>query len=141
MRFLGHQLVVELSGCNSEMLADVDQIRSAMLEAARQANCTIVTQAFHHFSPFGVSGAVIVAESHLAIHTWPEYGYAAVDVFTCGDVADPEKAAQYLARTLQAESFTMTRLERGALSCLSSPTPTPIPTNCLSDTALCASCP
>lgn len=141
MRFLGYQLVVELSGCDASLLADVDTIREAMLESARRAGCTIVTQAFHHFSPFGVSGAVIIAESHLAIHTWPEYGYAAVDVFTCGDAADPEKAAQYLVAALKANSFTMTRLERGALSCLSSPTPTPIPTNCLSDTALCASCP
>ncbi len=120
MRFLGYQLVAELSGCDAVRLADVDAIREAMLEAARRSGCTVVTQAFHHFSPYGVSGAVIVAESHLAIHTWPEYGYAAVDVFTCGDTADPERAAQYLVEALGARSITLTRLERGALSCLSS---------------------
>ena len=115
MRFLGYQLVVELSGCDREILADVDRIRENMLEAARKAGCTIVTQAFHHFSPYGVSGAVIVAESHLAIHTWPEYGYAAVDIFTCGDQAAPEQAAQFLETALQAETLTMARLRRGAI--------------------------
>lgn len=118
MRFLGYQLVAELSGCDSVILADVDRIRKSMLEAARLAGCTIITQAFHHFSPHGVSGAVIVAESHLAIHTWPEYGYAAVDVFTCGDQADPEQAARFLEQALGARSMTLTRLQRGALSCL-----------------------
>jgi len=115
MRFLGHQLVAEFSGCSAEILADVAQIREAMLEAARAASCTIITQAFHHFSPYGVSGAIIVAESHLAIHTWPEYCYAAVDVFTCGNTANPDKAVDWLTLALQAEQVSVIRLDRGAV--------------------------
>jgi len=115
MRFLGHQLVAEFSGCSADILADVAQIREAMLAAARAARCTIITQAFHHFSPYGVSGAVIVAESHLAIHTWPEYGYAAVDVFTCGNAANPEKAVDLLTLALRAEQVSVIRLDRGAV--------------------------
>ena len=71
-----------------------------MLEAARQANATIITSAFHKFSPIGISGVVVIAESHLAIHTWPEYGYAAVDVFTCGDVLDGAQAVRVLSERL-----------------------------------------
>jgi adenosylmethionine decarboxylase proenzyme (EC 4.1.1.50) len=69
MRSLGHQIVADFYHCDGSTLSDVDYVTDAMLEAARRANCTIVTQTFHHFSPYGVSGAVIVAESHLAIHT------------------------------------------------------------------------
>ncbi len=115
MFFLGHQLIAELYGCDAARLADVDAIRTAMLEAAHSAGCTIVTQAFHHFSPYGVSGAVIVAESHLAIHTWPEYGYAAVDVFTCGEAAEPDKALEVLRRALNATTLSATEMRRGAV--------------------------
>lgn len=116
MHFLGHQLLVDMYGCHAGVLGDVDAIRLAMLQAAAAAGCTIITQTFHHFSPQGVSGAVIVAESHLAIHTWPEYGYAAVDVFTCGDSAEPGKAVAVLETALQATSVSATELRRGAIA-------------------------
>ncbi|MHB1666048.1 adenosylmethionine decarboxylase [Thiomonas sp.] len=116
MRFLGKQLIAELYGCDERLLSDADAVRVAMLEAASRARCTIVTQAFHHFSPYGVSGAVIVAESHLTIHTWPEYGYAAVDVFTCGDSADPELALAFLKEALGAATISATELRRGAVA-------------------------
>lgn len=115
MHFLGNQLIAELMDCDPVVLADVDLIRGHMLEAARSAGCTIITQAFHHFSPMGVSGAVIIAESHLAIHTWPEYRYAAVDVFTCGDAADPSRAVDTLAKALRCQRPTLTALQRGAV--------------------------
>jgi len=95
LRSLGHQIVAEFYACDPALLADVGFITAAMLEAARRTGATIVTQTFHHFSPHGVSGAVIIAESHLAIHTWPEYGYAAVDLFTCGDTVSSEAGFNY----------------------------------------------
>ena len=82
---LGRHILIEFYNCNEEILASPELIEKHMNKAAKIANATIVNSVFHHFNPYGVSGAVIISESHLAIHTWPEYGYAAVDVFTCGD--------------------------------------------------------
>lgn len=121
MRSLGHQIVADFHHCDSSTLSDVDAITDAMLEAARRAGCTIVTQTFHHFSPYGVSGAVIVAESHLAIHTWPEYGYAAVDVFTCGDTIQPEDALNYLRDALGAGQVSTMEMKRGQVEMMGIP--------------------
>jgi S-adenosylmethionine decarboxylase proenzyme len=87
-----------------------------MREAARLAGATIVTEAFHLFNPHGVSGVVVIAESHLAIHTWPEYGYAAVDLFTCGDDVNSELAFFHLKNELQACDFTAVEMKRGLLN-------------------------
>ena len=75
MTALGHHLLAEFSGCDAASLADLELVTTAMLQAATASGATIVTHSFHHFSPHGVSGAVIIAESHLAIHTWPEHGF------------------------------------------------------------------
>ncbi|MDD4848209.1 MAG: adenosylmethionine decarboxylase, partial [Bacteroidales bacterium] len=84
MAALGRHILVEFIGCKSETLNDVALIEESMVTAARKADATVINSTFHHFSPFGVSGVVVIQESHLAIHTWPEYQYAAVDLFTCG---------------------------------------------------------
>ena len=86
-----------------------------MLDAAKKAHATIVDDKFHHFSPFGVSGVVVIAESHLAIHTWPEYRYAAVDVFTCGETLKPEVAAIYLAQVFQSQNPSIHEIKRGII--------------------------
>ncbi len=75
----------------------------------------MVQEAFHLFNPHGVSGVVVIAESHLAIHTWPEYGYAAVDLFTCGDDVSPDVAFEYLKEKLGATTFTAFEMKRGIL--------------------------
>jgi len=113
MRSLGHQIIAEFYGCNRESLNDVDFIRSAMVIAAEKAGATIVTDTFHHFSPHGVSGAVIIAESHLSIHTWPEYGYAAVDLFTCGDTVSSKKAFENLRESLESTQVSTIEMHRG----------------------------
>ena len=84
-----------------------------MNQAAELAGATIVSSNFHHFSPHGVSGVVIIAESHLTIHTWPEYGYAAVDLFTCGDTVDPWIAFDFLKNELECEHQSAIELKRG----------------------------
>jgi S-adenosylmethionine decarboxylase len=86
-----------------------------MIDAAKKAHATIVDDKFHHFSPFGVSGVVVIAESHLAIHTWPEYRYAAVDVFTCGDTLKPEVAAIHLAQVFQSQNPSIHEIKRGII--------------------------
>ena len=84
-----------------------------MNAAATAARATIMESAFHRFEPQGVSGTVILAESHLSIHTWPEKGYAAMDFYTCGDHTDPWLACEYAARALRATSVLATEFKRG----------------------------
>lgn len=84
-----------------------------MIAAAKAAGATIMESAFHRFEPQGVSGTVILAESHLSIHTWPEKAYAAMDFYTCGDHTDPWAACEFAAATLHAKSVLATELKRG----------------------------
>ena len=115
MKALGRQIVVEYYGCAPEVLNNVALIKRVMRDAALVSGATVVQEAFHLFNPYGVSGVVVIAESHLAIHTWPEYGYAAVDLFTCGDDVDPDAAFLYLKEKLGAGSFSAMELKRGIL--------------------------
>lgn len=108
--------MVELRDCNSDVLKDLNRVKNALVSAAREAQATIIDISFHEFSPFGISGMVIIAESHLSIHTWPEYGYAAVDIFTCGDLIKPEVAAAYLIKEFGSKSPSIVELKRGILS-------------------------
>jgi S-adenosylmethionine decarboxylase proenzyme len=113
MPALGNHLLAELRGCDATRLADLDTVRSAMLQAARDSGATIITHTFHHFAPLGISGVVIVSESHLAIHTWPEHGFAALDYFTCGAAIDQGKAIDTVAHALGACEKSLRTLTRG----------------------------
>lgn len=113
MHALGRHLLLELKDCNKEVLNDLNLLQDILGTAAREAGATVLGQHFHHFAPQGVSGAVIIAESHLALHTWPEYGYAAVDVFTCGDSVKPEVAVELLIKMLESKDPTIMELKRG----------------------------
>ncbi|RMG57470.1 MAG: adenosylmethionine decarboxylase [Deltaproteobacteria bacterium] len=112
---LGRHILLELSGCPYALLNDVEYVRKSLLEAAERAQVTIISDSFNMFNPHGVSGMVIIAESHISIHTWPEYGYAAIDVFTCGDSALPERAVEYLVEAFQPEEYTTYVVKRGIL--------------------------
>ncbi len=113
MHALGRHLLMELFDCNREAISSLEVVKSAMVEAAKRAQATIVDVVFHEFNPFGISGVVVIAESHLAIHTWPEYCYAAVDVFSCGDTLQPEVAANYLVEQFGADRVNVVELQRG----------------------------
>ena len=115
MNALGRHLLLELKICNEEVLDDLDFLKDCLNEAAIQSGATVVGESFYHFSPHGVSGVVNIAESHISIHTWPEYRYAAVDVFTCGDDVDPEKAARLITERLEAKNHSLIELRRGIL--------------------------
>ncbi len=112
---LGTHLLLELKDCNPKTLTNLEFVQETLKNAALEAKATIVEVAFHEFSPFGISGMVVIAESHLAIHTWPEYGYAAVDVFTCGDLIDPRVAAQFLIEKFQSKNPSIIEMKRGIL--------------------------
>ena len=98
------------------LLNDARFIKKALLKAAKVAKATVIDSAFNLFNPYGVSGFVVIAESHLSIHTWPELGYAAIDVFTCGNTALPEKATEYLVHAFECQGFFLYKVNRGIMN-------------------------
>lgn len=123
MQALGRHLLIELFDCDSEAINNLGLVKAVMIEAAKRAQATIVDSVFHEFNPFGISGVVVIAESHLAIHTWPEYRYAAADIFSCGDVLQPQVAADYLVEQLGAERASVVALQRGIFLKAQAPLP------------------
>lgn len=109
---------MEYYDCTPELLNDVVGIEKSMENAAEEAGATIINSTFHHFSPYGVSGVVVIQESHLAIHTWPEYGYASVDLFTCGDTVNPWVSYQALKEAFKAGHGSAVELSRGEMALL-----------------------
>ncbi len=115
MNGLGKHLLLELKDCDRRLLNDLGFLKGILLTAASEAGATVLGESFHQFEPQGVSGVVIIAESHLFIHTWPQYGYAAIDIFTCGNSVHPEKAAQMLISKLGAQNHSILEINRGIL--------------------------
>ncbi len=118
MSSLGRHILVEFFGCTPEIMNDVATIEKAMVDAAENANATVINSTFHHFSPYGVSGVVVIQESHLAIHTWPEYQYAAVDLFTCGDTVNPWISFDHLKNIFEAKNYSALEMRRGSTDLL-----------------------
>ncbi len=116
MQFLGRQILVEFHECSPELLGDAARLRSILREAVRRSGATILHETAHEFSPQGVSVVVVLAESHAALHTWPEHGYASLDVFTCGDRVDPWLIQQYVQERLRAGQVFSAELKRGLIS-------------------------
>jgi len=117
MSALGNHILVEFMRCDPNIMNDVSAIERDMVEAARKAGATVINSTFHHFSPYGVSGVVVIEESHLAIHTWPEYGYAAVDLFTCGEM-DAWISFDYLKECFKSASYSAIEMKRGSKNLL-----------------------
>lgn len=113
VRFAGRHLLVELWGASH--LNDPDRIDHILTEAAVAAKATVLHSHFHHFSPYGgVSGVLVLAESHISIHTWPERDYAAIDLFMCGS-CDPNNGMDALKRGFQADRVERQEIRRGIL--------------------------
>lgn len=115
MKLLGRHVLAEIYGCDFDILDDVRLVEKIMVNAALDAGAEVREYVFHKFSPQGVSGVVVIAESHLAIHTWPELGCAAVDVFTCGEKVDPWEACDYLAKGFNAKKVVANEQKRGVI--------------------------
>ena len=113
MSALGRHVLAELYGCPEDILCNLEQIKHHMVEAALEAGAEVRDTVFHEFSPQGVSGVVVISESHLAIHTWPEYGYAAVDIFTCGQTVNPWTSCDYLKEAFSAQNMSAREIKRG----------------------------
>lgn len=116
MNTLGKHLIIELYNCDKALSDDLQFVEKVMRKAAVISGATIVDAVFHKFSPQGVTGVVVVAESHFSIHTWPEYGYCAIDIFTCGERVKPAAASIYLEKEMKAGSCDTREIPRGKLS-------------------------
>jgi len=113
MEALGRQILVEFYDCKESNINDVNYIESSLINATKASGATIISHNFHKFSPYGVSGVVVIAESHVAIHTWPEYNYAAVDIFTCGDTIDPWIIQENLKDYFESRNVSSMEMKRG----------------------------
>ena len=115
MEALGRHVLLELRDCNAPKLDNLAFLRDTMMNAAEETGATIIGEMFHQFAPQGVTGVIAIAESHLCIHTWPEFGYAAVDIFTCGTAFDPTEAANLIVAALESTDPEITEVIRGQL--------------------------
>jgi len=113
MRTIGRHIIMECSGCNPEILNNLERVQSIIIDAALAAKAEVRERAFHRFTPQGVSGVVVISESHISVHTWPEYGYAALDIYTCGQETLPQRACDYVLREFQAQKAKLIELKRG----------------------------
>jgi S-adenosylmethionine decarboxylase proenzyme len=112
MRTLGRHLLAELYGCDAAGCDDLERVAAAMRQAAAAVGVAVMAEAFHRYAPRGVSGVMLIAESHLSVHTWPEASYAAVDIYTCGGL-DPRPGVALLAGALGAAEVRMHEVLRG----------------------------
>ena len=113
MEPVGHHYVAEASGCDASIIGKVETVEGILTRAAEVAGVTIWAISFHRFAPNGVSGVIVISESHLSVHTWPEHGYVALDIFTCGDDAKPEAAVEHALKAFGAKSMHITEISRG----------------------------
>ncbi len=113
MNVLGTHVLLELRDCDPELLDNLGYIRQELLNAAEQVGAQVIGESFHQFTPQGVTGILSIAESHISIHTWPELGYAAADIFTCGDQTMPERAAESIIAALGCQNPEITQIRRG----------------------------
>ena len=116
MNYLGNHLLIEMYDCNRQTINDVAKIEKTLLEAVKISKATALTQSFHKFSPHGVSGVVVISESHFSIHTWPEYGYCALDIFTCGTQVDTKLIFDYISSEFHAQDSSIKEVDRGILN-------------------------
>ena len=112
MKTIGRHLIAEYYDCAADVIDDLETVQRLLHEAAVAVGATVVGEAFHRYAPQGISGTLLIAESHLSIHTWPEAGYVAVDIFTCGGL-DPRPGFRLLERALGASSARMQEIVRG----------------------------
>jgi S-adenosylmethionine decarboxylase len=124
---IGSHWILEMYDCPPAVIDDLEHVRLALRDAAKAARSTLLHEAAHAFEPQGVTALGLLAESHISVHTWPELGYAAADVFTCGEQATPKAACEHLATALQAGRYELRLIERGMATPLERPQRQPEP--------------
>jgi S-adenosylmethionine decarboxylase len=110
---LGVHHIAELCECNADLLNNSEHISTSLRQAVEHANATLIEEVKYEFTPQGITAVCLLSESHISIHTWPEKGYAAVDIFTCGDHTMPDKACEYMVTALECKQPKIIMLKRG----------------------------
>lgn len=110
---LGTHYIIEFYGCKADALKRADSCKLVFREAAKHGNFTVVDEHFHEFSPWGVSGVTVLSESHMSIHSWPEHGYAAIDIFYCGGEVYPDRAISHLREQFCPSKVFISTIYRG----------------------------
>ena len=111
---LGEHFIFDLSNCNHEILMDGERAYSLFAQAVRESGLTVVDEGFYKFSPHGFTCFLLLAESHASLHAWPEYGYCAIDLFTCALGKDMLPLIQHLKAAFGADKFTLRKIDRDA---------------------------
>ena len=111
---LGEHYICDLSNCNRQLLMDGERVYSLFSKAVRESGLTVVDEGFYKFSPHGFTCFLLLAESHASLHAWPEYGYCAIDLFTCAIGKDLLPLIQQIKSALGAENFSVRKLDRDA---------------------------
>lgn len=114
MHTLGKHFLLDLKDCREDVLDDLEFLKAALSAIVQQTQEGSLGESFHHFTPQGVSGLVLASGSHICIHTWPEYGYAAVDIFTHDDSFHMDEAARLIIEKLGSQNPSIVELTRGA---------------------------
>ena len=112
MNLANHQ-IIDFYGCDKEILSNSDAVKSYFVKAAELSQAPIVSEKFHEFNPFGLTVVLVITVSHISIHTWPEYGYVAIDVFSCCDKLDHERLVEVLQRHFKAKKINSKSIKRG----------------------------
>lgn len=112
---LGNHLIVEMYDCDPAIINDVELVESAMKQAVKISGARMVQSVVHRFNPHGVSGVIVIEESHFSVHTWPEYGYCALDIFTCGTEVDYYSALDSLKEAFQSNHISVSEIKRGLI--------------------------
>lgn len=112
---LGRHTLCDLYDCKTNKLDDLEFIEKMLVECCRKANLTVVEVTFHKFEPIGISGVVVLAESHVTIHTWPEYNFASIDAFTCGENMSPDEVCKLIGESLNSKHIKIKNVKRGEL--------------------------
>jgi S-adenosylmethionine decarboxylase len=111
---LGEHYICDLSNCDRKLLMNSEKLYSLFSKAVRESGLTVVDEGFYKFSPHGFTCFLLLAESHASLHAWPEYGYCAIDLFTCALGKDLIPLLEHIKDAFGAESYTLRKLERAA---------------------------
>jgi len=110
---IGHHYIVEASGCDPKIISSIEKVQQILVKAAEISGAQVWSVSINRFPPNGVSGIIVISESHISTHTWPEFGYGALDFYTCGNEIDPEKGVVYAVEAFGASTSHITEITRG----------------------------
>ncbi|MCK4665693.1 adenosylmethionine decarboxylase [Candidatus Dependentiae bacterium] len=112
---LGIEILCDFYNCNKEKMSDKNEIEKIIIKAVEESGATIIETKLFLFSPYGLTGLIIITESHFSIHTWPEHGYIAIDYFTCNEKLDLSKTIEILKNYFEPENIDIKKISRGEI--------------------------